>query len=382
MRRKLIAENLKTSPPSTAELGQTELRRFARHLCLPGIGYEGQLRLKRGSILVLGAGGLGCPALLYLAAAGVGRLGIVDPDTVSLSNLSRQILFTPEDIGQPKANIAGRQLRTLYPDLWVDVFLEHFTAVNALSLAADYDLILDGTDNFPARYLSSDTGVWLKKPVIYGSIHQFEGQVSVFAPHLGSPCYRCMFPVPPAPGTVPDCNTAGVLGVLSGLIGTLQAAEAIKLLTGTGEPLLGRLFHAELLGTRFREFKLRRDPACPVCGENPTITSPIDYERFCGLTPGESAVELPAAELESARRSHFLLDLREPWEHALIPFSADLWIPWQDLPSRLSTLPVSRPILTLCRVGLRSREAARLLRQNGHPDAVSLTGGLEAPELS
>ena len=331
-------------------------------------------------MLVLGAGGLGCPALLYLAAAGVGRLGIADADTIALSNLQRQILFTIEDLGLPKASTAARRLAALHPDTQIDVHPENFAATNALTLAAEYDLILDGTDNFPTRYLASDTGVWLKKPVIHGSIHQFEGQVSTFAPHLGSPCYRCMFPVPPAPGTVPDCNTAGVLGVLAGIIGTLQANEAIKLLTRNGEPLLGRLLHADTLGTRFREFKLRRDPACPVCGENPTITAPVDYEHFCGLTPPEADVELPPSQLESSRATHFLLDVREAWEHDLLPFPADHWIPWQDLSPQLHTLPASRPILTLCRVGLRSREVARLLRQNGHPGAVSLTGGLEALE--
>jgi adenylyltransferase/sulfurtransferase len=329
---------------------------------------------------VLGAGGLGSPALLYLAAAGVGRLGIVDPDTVSLSNLQRQILFTREDLGQPKVDAAARRLRALYPELQPDLHPTAFTAANALQIAESYDVILDGSDNFPTRYLSSDTAFWLKKPLIYGSIHQFEGQVSVFAPHLGAPCYRCMFPVPPAPGTVPDCNTAGVLGVLAGLIGTLQAAEAIKLLTQHGEPLLGRLLHADTLGTRFREFKIRRDPACPVCGENPSIAAPIDYQHFCGFTPAETQLELPPSQLEAARTTHFLLDVREPWEHALLPFPADHWIPWQDLPSQLPTLPSARPILTLCRVGLRSHEAARLLRQNGYPHTLSLAGGLEALE--
>ena len=364
--------------PAPAELSTSELRRFARHLSLPGLGYEGQLRLKRGSVLVLGAGGLGCPALLYLAAAGVGRLGIVDADTISLSNLQRQILFDASDCGQPKAATAARRLRALYPELTVDVSAEAFTAANALTLAAGYDLLIDCTDNFPTRYLSSDTGVWLKKPVIYGSIHQFEGQVSVFAPHLGAPCYRCMFPVPPAPGTVPDCATAGVLGVLAGLIGTLQAGEAIKLITHTGAPLLGRLLHAETLGTRFREFKLRRDPTCPVCGGSPTITAPIDYDHFCGLAPPQPDLELAPSQFAAARHTHFLLDVREPWEHTLLPFPADRWIPWQDLESQLPTLPQDRPILALCRVGLRSREAARLLRQHGHPHAISLTGGLEA----
>ena len=307
----------------------------------------------------------------------MGRIGIADADTVALSNLQRQILFTPEDIGKSKAHTAASRLHLLHPGVEIDVHPENFTSTNAGMLAAQYDLILDGTDNFPTRYLSSDTGVWFKKPVIYGSIHQFEGQITVFAPHLGAPCYRCMFPIPPAPGTVPDCNTAGVLGVLAGLIGTLQATEAIKLLTGVGEPLLGRLVHVDTLGTRFREFKLRRDPACPVCGENPTISGPVDYEHFCGLTFFEPSLELPPARLPTARSTHFLLDVREPWEHALLPFTSNRWIPWQDLNAHLVSLPLDRPILALCRVGVRSREAARLLRLHGHPDAVSLTGGLE-----
>lgn len=326
---------------------------------------------------MLGAGGLGCPALLYLAAAGVGRIGIMDADTVSLSNLQRQILFDTADCGTPKAAAAARRLAALHPEILTDVFQQNLTAANALTIAADYDCIIDCTDNFPTRYLSSDIGVWLKKPVIYGSIHQYEGQVSVFAPHLGGPCYRCMFPIPPAPGSVPDCSTAGVLGVLAGLIGTLQAGEAIKLLTKTGEPLIGRLLHAETLGTRFREFKLRRDPHCPVCGENPTITAPIDYDGFCGITPETTAADLPATQLETARLTHFLLDVREPWEHALMPFPADLWIPWQDLEKRLHEIPNNRPILTLCRVGLRSRDAALRLRALGHPQAKSLLNGLE-----
>ncbi len=328
----------------------------------------------------MGAGGLGCPALLYLAAAGVGRIGIADPDTVSLSNLHRQILFTPEDQGRPKAETAARRLRALYPELITDPIPAAFTAANALRIAATYDLILDGSDNFPTRYLSSDVGVWLKRPVIYGSIHQFEGQVSVFAPHLGAPCYRCMFPVPPAPGTVPDCHTAGVFGVLAGLVGTLQATEALKLLTGTGEPLLGRLLHVETLGTSFREFKLRRDRACPVCGPAPTITAPVDYGVFCGLTPPDAGLELLPSQLEATRATHFVLDVREAWEHALLPFPADRWIPWQELETHLPTLPRDRPVLTICRVGLRSREAALILRQHGHDHALSLAGGLEAME--
>ncbi|MDB6132969.1 MAG: Molybdenum cofactor biosynthesis protein MoeB [Verrucomicrobiales bacterium] len=329
-------------------------------------------------MLVLGAGGLGSPALLYLAAAGVGRLGVVDPDEVSLSNLQRQVLFDTTRIGQLKTEAACDRLLALYPECTVEARAEAFTSANALTLAADYDLILDGTDNFPSRYLASDTGVWLGKPVIYGSIHRFEGQVSVFAPHLGAPCYRCMFPVPPPPGTVPDCSTAGVLGVLAGLIGTLQAGEAVKLITGAGTPLLGRMLHADMLGTRFREFRLRRDPACPVCGENPSITEPVDYAFFCGVAPVEPDLEMPAARLADIRRTHFILDVREPWEHALLPFTADRWIPWQEVGAQLESLPMDRPILTVCRIGLRSQETARLLRHRGHPSAASLHGGLDA----
>ncbi len=336
------------------------------------------MRLKRSSVLVLGAGGLGCPALLYLSAAGVGRLGIADPDVVSASNLPRQILFSPADLGAPKAATAARFLQARYPEGALEVIPEAFTAANALALAASFDLIVDCTDNFPTRYLASDIGTWLQKPVVHGSIHQFQGQVTVFAPHLGAPCYRCMFPVPPAPGTVPDCQSGGVLGVLAGLIGTLQAAEAIKLLTHTGDPLLGRLLHADSLGTRFREFKLRRDPACPVCGPAPTLTSPIDYAQFCGLPPNAPAPELPPAQFAAARATHFLLDVREPWEHALLPIPSDRWIPWSDLAVQLPSLPRDRPILAFCRVGQRSQEAAHLLRQHGHPSALGLAGGLDA----
>lgn len=340
---------------------------------------------------MLGAGGLGSPALLYLAAAGVGKLGIADPDTISASNLQRQILFGTSQIGQLKTEAARNRLLELYPECRIETWSEAFTASNAMDMASGFDLILDATDNFPSRYLSSDIGVWLKKPVLYGSIHRFEGQTTVFAPHLGAPCYRCMFPVPPPPGTVPDCSTAGVLGVLAGLIGTLQAGEAVKLLTGTGTPLLGRMLHADTMGTRFREFKLRRDPHCPVCGENPEITAPVDYEIFCGLSSaadgggGSGAgidsgtpLELPASQLDSVRQTHFLLDVREPWEHALLPFPADRWIPWAEVEKHLDSLPQDRPILAVCRVGLRSRETARLLRHHGHPQAVSLAHGLEA----
>lgn len=329
---------------------------------------------------MVGAGGLGSPALLYLAAAGVGRLGIIDPDVVSVSNLQRQVLFDTSRIGQPKTAAARDRLLALYPECVIQIWPEAFTAANGLRIAADFDVLLDATDNFPSRYLASDVGVWLKKPVIYGSIYQFEGQITVFAPHLEGPCYRCMFPVPPAPDSVPDCSTAGVFGMLAGLIGTLQAGEAIKLITGIGSPLLGRMLHADTLGTRFREFKLRRDPHCPVCGENPTISQPLDYELFCGIRPVEAGLEIPASQLSSLRSTYFILDVREPWEQALQPFPSDRWIPWTEVAGEIPHLPADRPILALCRMGLRSRETARLLRGHGHPRAASLAGGLEALE--
>ena len=363
---------------AAAEFSPAELRRFARHISLPGVGLEGQLRLKRGSVLVIGAGGLGCPALLYLAAAGVGRLGIIDPDTVSDSNLQRQILYTTDDTGKLKTECAARRLRALNPDITVETWPEAFTAANALRIAERFDILLDATDNFPARYLASDTAVWLKKPDVYGSIFRFEGQVSVFAPHLGAPCHRCMFPVPPAPGAVPACSEAGVMGVLPGLVGTLQAAEAVKLLTGIGDPLLGRMLHADCLGTRFREFKMKRDPQCPVCGENPSITGPVDYEGFCGLPSASDTLEAAPADLPRLRETHFILDVREPWEHALLPFPADRWVPHDRLENEWSTLPRERPVLAVCRLGLRSRESAELLRRSGHPGALSLRGGTDA----
>ena len=275
--------------------------RYARHLSIPEVGESGQARLAAASVLLIGAGGLGSPSALYLAAAGVGRLGIVDPDRVELSNLQRQILHGTPDIGRLKLDSARDRLGSVNPEIEVVPHPVRFTAENAMGIAADYDVIVDGTDNFPTRYLSNDIAVWQKKPNVYGSVHRFEGQCSVFAPHLGGPCYRCMFPVPPAPGAVPSCAEAGVLGVLPGLVGTLQAIEAIKLILGKGEPLTGRLLHLDSLAMKFREFTLRRDPDCPVCGSNPTITEPIDYNGFCGLPDEEAIPRISVAEFAGAR---------------------------------------------------------------------------------
>ena len=257
------------NPISAAAESGDGLRRFARHLSLPEFGPEGQEKLRRATVLCIGAGGLGSPVLMYLAAAGVGAVRIVDDDVVDLTNLQRQLLFTDADIGRPKAEAAAQRLRTIYPDIHAEPHQTRFLAANALALATGCDLIIDGSDNFPARYLASDTAVLLRIPLVYGSIFRYEGQVSIFAPALGAPCYRCLFPAPPAPGSVPSCTEAGVLGVLPGLIGMIQATEAIKLLSGVGQPLTGRMLHVDTRTMQFRELRLRRDSNCPACGDNP-----------------------------------------------------------------------------------------------------------------
>ncbi len=262
-----------------------ELQRYSRQIILREVGQEGQHKLKSARILCIGAGGLGSPAALYLAAAGIGTLGIVDDDVVDLSNLHRQLLHGTEDVGRKKIESASERLREINPTIAIETHSQRLRAENARELVRNYDIVLDGSDNLPTRYLSNDVCVWEKKPNVYGSIHQFEGQASLFAPHLGGPCYRCLFPEPPPPGAIPSCAEAGVLGVVPGIIGTIQALEAIKLILGAGENLLGRLLHFDALTVRFREFRVRRDPQCPVCGETPSVVAPIDYEQFCGAGP-------------------------------------------------------------------------------------------------
>ncbi|MFZ4767423.1 MAG: molybdopterin-synthase adenylyltransferase MoeB, partial [Roseimicrobium sp.] len=269
-------------PARTEELSPAELRRYARHLNIPEFGIEGQRKLKRARVLCIGAGGLGSPIAMYLAAAGVGTIGLVDPDIVEESNLQRQLLHGTSDVGRSKLDSARERLREINPHVHVETHPMRFTSAHAMTLVDAYDVVIDGTDNFPTRYLSNDVCVFLQKPNIYGSILRFEGQCTVFAPHLGGPCYRCMAPQPPKPGLVPSCAEGGVLGVLPGLIGTMQATEAVKLIVGIGQPLLGRLLHVDTLAMKFRTFQLRRDPECPVCGDHPSITVPIDYEAFCG----------------------------------------------------------------------------------------------------
>ncbi len=374
---------------SLPDLDAGDYLRYARHLSIPEFGVEGQRRLKAARVLCLGAGGLGSPITLYLAAAGVGCIGLVDPDRVELSNLQRQILFSSGDQGRPKLEAARDRLLGLHPELDLRLYPVPFIAANAMHIASGYDLIVDGTDNFPTRYLSNDVAVWLGIPNVYGSILRFEGQVAVFAPHLGAPCYRCMSPVPPAPGLVPSCAEGGVLGVLPGLVGAMQALEAIKLLTGIGQPLLGRLLHLDTLAMRFRTFNLRRDPECPVCGESPTITEPVDYEGFCGVPAYTSSamttpLEIPTLtvqDLQDLRRQsapHFLLDVREPDEHQTASIAGSHLIPLGELPSRLGEIPRGEKIVVHCKLGGRSAKAVALLREQGFDDVWNVAGGIDA----
>jgi adenylyltransferase/sulfurtransferase len=381
---------LDSSRAQAAELSPLEMQRYARHLAIPDVGVEGQRRLKSSRVLCIGAGGLGSPATLYLAAAGVGSIGIVDFDKVDASNLQRQILHGTDDVGRPKIDSAVETLGNINPEVKVERYETAFTADNAIEIAESYDLILDGTDNFATRYLSNDVAALLKKPNVYGSIFRFEGQCSVFAPHLGGPCYRCLFPEPPAPGMVPNCAEGGVLGVLPGIVGSLQCLEAIKLLIGIGDPLIGRLVHFDALRFRFREFKLRRDPECPLCGENPTITELIDYEEFCGVNnaAGDDAEEpdIPTMTVEDLhkRLENFdqipftLLDVREPSELEICKLTGSVNIPLGELADRLSQLDPTSEIIVHCKLGGRSASAVELLLANDFKNVTNVAGGIDA----
>ncbi len=363
------------------DLSTAELQRYARHLAMPEFGIEAQKKLKAARVLCVGAGGLGSPLSMYLAAAGVGCLGLVDPDVVEISNLQRQLLFGASDVGRPKLEAARDRLLDINPHIEVRSHAEMFTAANARQIAEGYDLIIDGTDNFPTRYLSNDTAVWLGIPNVYGSILRFEGQVAVFAPHLGGPCYRCMSPTPPKPGLVPSCAEGGVLGVLPGLVGTMQALEAIKLITGIGQPLLGKLLHVDTLSLRFRTFNLRRDPDCPVCGENPTITEPIDYQGFCGMTPPTTVPTLTVQELHDKRQrgeDHFLLDVREPDEYESARITGSILIPLGQVTARAAEIPKDKPVFVHCRSGMRSAKAVAALQELGYTQVWSVSGGIIA----
>ena len=370
------------------EFSNDEIARYSRHLIMPEVTLEGQKRLKAASVLCIGAGGLGSPIALYLAAAGIGRMGLVDGDVVDFSNLQRQILHGTKDVGRKKLNSARDRIREVNPNVQIDLHDTLFVSSNAEELVKDYDIVIDGTDNFPTRYLSNDICVFLKKPNVYGSIFRFDGQCTVFAPHLGGPCYRCMFPEPPPPGMVPSCAEGGVLGVLPGIIGVMQAIEAIKLIMGIGEPLIGRLVHFDALKMKFREFKLRRDPKCPVCGENPTITELIDYDQFCGI-PQAAAAEAAEApiptmtvrELKQKLDSNdkfVLVDVREPFEWDICHLDQAKLIPLGQLPSRMSELDSADEIVIHCKSGGRSAKAVRLLQEAGFSKLHNVEGGITA----
>ncbi|MGH7559815.1 MAG: molybdopterin-synthase adenylyltransferase MoeB [Gemmatimonadales bacterium] len=365
-----------------ASLTPSELVRYARHLTLPEVGLQGQERLRSARVLLIGAGGLGSPAALYLAAAGVGTIGIVDADVVELSNLQRQVLHGVSGIGAPKTESARQRLAELNPEVQVEVHAERLTSANALELLGRYELTIDGSDNFPTRYLVNDASVLLGKPYVYGSIFRFDGQVSVFAA-AGGPCYRCLFADPPPPDLVPNCAEGGVLGVLPGIIGTLQASEAIKLLLGIGEPLIGRLLLLDALRGRVRELTLRRDSRCAACGEHPTLLGLIDYEAFCGV--GDRAVapgaEMRAEELRDrlaeSEDNLLVLDVREPWEWEIAHLPGSRLVPLGQLATRLGELDSRSEIVTLCHRGQRSLTAQRLLQGAGF-HARSLAGGIDA----
>jgi adenylyltransferase/sulfurtransferase len=370
------------------DLSPEELTRYSRHLLMPEVTIDGQRRLKQARILCIGAGGLGSPAALYLAAAGVGTLGLVDADRVDLSNLQRQVLHGTKDVGRSKVESACDRLWDANPNVKTIAHDVRFTAKNARDLVADYDIVVDGSDNFPTRYLSNDVCVFARKPNVYGSIFRFDGQTTVFAPHLGGPCYRCLFPEPPPPGSVPNCAEAGVLGVLPGIVGLLQATEAIKLILGLGESLVGRLLHFDALKMKFREFRLRRDPECPVCGEHPTITAPIDYEQFCGM-PGagagaKSKDAIPAISVHElkqkmeARENFVLIDVREPFEFEIARIDGARLIPLSELANRMGDLGRDDEIVIHCHSGMRSAEAVRLLRREGFTKVYNLDGGIDA----
>jgi sulfur-carrier protein adenylyltransferase/sulfurtransferase len=370
------------------DFSNDEIARYSRHLIMPEVTLDGQKRIKASSILCIGAGGLGSPIALYLAAAGIGRMGLVDYDIVDFSNLQRQILHGTDDVGRKKLNSARDRMKAVNPNVRVDLHDTLFRSENAMQLVQDYDIVIDGTDNFPTRYLSNDVCVLTKKPNIYGSIFRFDGQCTVFAPHLGGPCYRCMFPEPPPPGMVPSCAEGGVLGVLPGIIGVMQAIEAIKMIIGIGESLIGRLVSFDALQLRFKEFKIRRDPNCPICGDHPTIHELIDYDQFCGIpqADAEAAKELEvptitATELKAKidRKDQFVLvDVREPYEYDISRIPGSKLIPLGELPARLSELDSADDIVLHCKVGGRSAKALRILQEAGFRKLNNLQGGITA----
>jgi len=369
------------------QLNNDEIRRYSRHLILPEVGLAGQKKICSTSVLCIGAGGLGSPIAMYLAAAGIGKLGILDFDSVDFSNLQRQIMHGTEDVGRPKTKSAEETIKSINPNVEVIIHNTRISSENALDLIRPYDIVVDGTDNFPTRYLTNDACVLLKKPNVYGSIFRFEGQASVFAPHLGGPCYRCLYPEPPPPGMVPSCAEGGVLGVLPGIIGCIQATEILKLALGKGSSLVGRLLLFNALDMKFRELKLRRDPECPLCGGHPTITELIDYEMFCGITPETAAPQANPDEvtvqelkraLEDAKLGIKVIDVREPDEYEIAHINGVPLFPLSTLPQRFTELDPNQQYYIHCKSGVRSMKALQFLREQGFKYLKNVKGGINA----
>ena len=370
--------NVSLSPP--------ELARYDRHVVMPEVGVDGQRRLKAARVLVIGTGGLGSPAALYLAAAGVGTIGLVDFDTVDASNLQRQIIHGTKDIGRSKCQSAADTLRDINPHVDVVLHEERFTSKNAMRIVQDYDIVADGTDNFPTRYLVNDVCVLLNKPNVYGSIFRFDGQATVFHPAVG-PSYRCLYPEPPPPGEVPSCAEGGVLGILPGVIGSIQATETVKLILGVGEPLIGRLLHYDALAMTFKTYKIRRAKDWPVGSPHPTVKGLVDYEQFCGVRGGPSPAATPlAGEITPERLKQridagedlFVLDVRNPHEYQICRIPGTVLVPLPDLPARLAEVPRDREVIVHCKSGMRSGKAIELLKASGYGNLVNLTGGILA----
>jgi adenylyltransferase/sulfurtransferase len=380
--------------PAAIDLSNEEIRRYSRHLIMPEVGIKGQRKLKAASVLLIGAGGLGSPLAMYLAAAGVGRIGLVDYDTVSYSNLQRQVIHGTNDVGRSKLDSAADRIKAINPLVHVDKYDLPLNSENALEIFEPYDIIVDGTDNFPTRYLTNDACVLLGKPNVYGSIFRFEGQASVFYAQEG-PCYRCLFPEPPPPGLVPSCAEGGVLGVLPGIIGAIQATEAIKLILGNGEPLIGRLLLYDALNMSFDEVRLRKNPECPVCGPNPTVTELIDYEQFCGVPAHDDSLytagldsqilasvpQITATELQArlaAGERLAILDVREPheWEISNLNHLDAVLMPMGQVLERMGELDTAQEIIVQCRTGVRSAEIVFMLQQHGFTKLYNLEGGI------
>src|SRR5580692_945747 len=372
-------------PPTATTLTKEEILRYSRHLIMPEVGMEGQLKLKNAKVLLVGTGGLGAPLGMYLAAAGIGRIGLVDFDVVDFTNLQRQVIHGTKDVGKKKLDSAAETMLDINPYVEIDRHETALTSENALGILKDYDIVVDGTDNFPTRYLVNDACVLLGKPNVYGSIFRFEGQATIFA-YPGGPCYRCLYPEPPPPGLVPSCAEGGVLGILPGTVGLIQATETVKLILGIGEPLIGRLVLYDALAMRFRELKLRRNPECPVCGDHPTITKLIDYQEFCGVpnqphqeAPMEGDIEPVEVKSKIDRGDRFvLIDVREPHEYQICSIPQAKLIPLGDLPKRVNELNSADEIVAHCKSGMRSAKAVDFLKQAGFKKVRNMKGGIIA----